>query len=109
MVAQAVRVQRGRLSAPPAERPRLLFFYSPTSGRCRRVEGFLAQVLQRRHNHETFLLTRGSVDERPDLIERLRIQELPTLCIVEGKRVVARIVAPRGCSELEDGLMAWLK
>ena len=47
-------------------RPRLVFFYSPVSGRCRRAEGFLAQVLQRRHNHETFDLHRVSVDTRPD-------------------------------------------
>ena len=33
-------------------RPRLVFFYSPVCGRCRRAEGLLAQVLQRRHNHE---------------------------------------------------------
>src|SRR2546423_9373445 len=90
-------------------RPRLLFFYSPTSGRCRRVEGFLAQVLQRRHNHDTFRLHRISVDERPDLVERFRIDQLPTLCIVEGRRVVARIISPRGCSELERGLVTWLK
>lgn len=36
-----------------AAKPKLLF-YSATSGECRRAEGFLAQVLQRRQNHETF-------------------------------------------------------
>lgn len=91
------------------ERPRLLFFYSPTSGRCRRVEGFLAQVLQRRHNHDTFRLQRVCVDDHPDLLERFRIDRLPTLCVVEGKRVVARIVSPTGCTELERGLTPWLK
>jgi len=45
----------------------LVFFYSPLSGRCRRVEGFIAQVLQRRRNHDTFELVRVSVDLRPDL------------------------------------------
>jgi thioredoxin-like negative regulator of GroEL len=91
------------------ERPRLLFFHSTRSGRCRRVEGFLAQVLQRRHNHDTFRLQRISVDDRPDLTERFRIDCLPTLCVVEGKRVVARIVSPSGCTELEKGLLPWLK
>ena len=37
-----------------ATRPRLIFFTSSLSGQCRRVEGFLAQVLQRRRNHSTF-------------------------------------------------------
>jgi thioredoxin-like negative regulator of GroEL len=94
---------------PSDERPRLLFFYSPTSGRCRRAEGFLAQVLQRRHNHDTFRLHRITIDDRPDLAERFRIDQVPTLCIVEGKRIVSRIVAPRGCRDLEQGLGPWLK
>jgi thioredoxin-like negative regulator of GroEL len=107
-VQSAERVQ-GLRSAAVDERPRLVFFFSPTSGRCRRVEGFLSQVLQRRHNHDTFRLTRVSAEDRQDLIKRFRIDELPTICIVEGKRVVARIVSPRGCTELERGLMPWLR
>ncbi len=44
----------GRVDA----RPRLLFFFSSTSGPSRRAEGFLAQVLQRRANHSSFELVR---------------------------------------------------
>ena len=40
------------------EKPRLVFFHSAASGHCRRVEGFLAQVLQRRRNHGTFKVVR---------------------------------------------------
>ena len=39
-------------------KPGLVFFHSGVSGACRRAEGFLAQVLQRRRNHETFTLYR---------------------------------------------------
>jgi hypothetical protein len=97
--------------APAAgeERPRLLFFHSETSGRCRRVEGYLSQVLQRRHNHDTFRVQRVSVDERPDLTERLRIEKLPTLCVAEGNRIVTRVVAPGGCADLERALLPWLR
>jgi thioredoxin-like negative regulator of GroEL len=94
---------------PRDDRPRLLFFFSATSGRCRRAEGFLAQVLQHRHNHETFLLQRVCVDGRPDITERFRIDRLPTLCVVEGNRIVSRIVAPGGCAELEERLTTWLR
>jgi len=94
---------------PQDDRPRLLFFYSATSGRCRRAEGFLSQVLQHRHNHETFRLQRVCVDGRPDLTDRFRIDRLPTLCVVEGNRIVSRIVAPGGCAELEKRLMSWLR
>ncbi len=95
--------------APAVERPRLVFFYSPLSGRCRRVEGFLAQVLQRRHNHETFDLVRVPVDRRPDLAERFRVEDVPTVLVVERRRVKRRIVAPRGCRELEAQLEPWLR
>jgi thioredoxin 1 len=91
------------------ERPRLILFYSPVSGRCRRTEGFLAQVLQRRRNHDTFDLVRVSVDRRPDLAERFRIDEIPTVVVVEDRKVRKRIVAPSGSRELETELAPWLK
>lgn len=90
-------------------RPKLLFFYSPLSGRCRRSEGFLAQVLQHRHNHDTFDLIRVPVDRRPDLAERLRVDAVPTFLVVEDRRVRGRIVAPGGCRDLEGFLKPWLK
>jgi thioredoxin-like negative regulator of GroEL len=93
----------------PAERPRLLFFFSPQSGRCRRVEGFIAQVLQRRRNHDTFELLRVPVDKRPDLAKKFAIDEVPTICIVQDRKLRKRIVAPRGCRELELELDRWLR
>jgi thioredoxin-like negative regulator of GroEL len=93
----------------PQARPRLVFFYSPQSGRCRRAEGFLAQVLQRRHNHETFDLIRVSVDSRPDLAERFRIEKVPTIVVVDGRKAKGRIVSPSGCRDLEEFLRPWLR
>ena len=93
----------------PLERPRLVFFYSPLSGRCRRVEGFIAQVLQRRRNHDTFDLVRVSVDRRPDLAEKFRVETVPTICVVVSRKLRRRIVAPRGCRELEQELEPWLR
>ena len=90
-------------------RPRLIFFYSPVSGGCRRAEAYLAQVLQRRHNHDTFDLRRVSVDARPDLAERFRVESVPTILVVEGRRIRKRVVAPSGCRELEEMLGQWLQ
>jgi thioredoxin-like negative regulator of GroEL len=84
-------------------------FYSPLSGRCRRVEGFIAQVLQRRRNHDTFDLVRVSVDRRPDLAAKFGIEQVPTICIVEDRKLRRRVVAPRGCRELERELDPWLR
>jgi thioredoxin-like negative regulator of GroEL len=89
-------------------KPRLVFFHSSFSGQCRRVEGFLAQVLQRRRNHGTFQLYRVASEERPDLVERFEVEEMPTLVVVEGRRVRARLARPRGCREIEAFLAPWL-
>jgi thioredoxin-like negative regulator of GroEL len=93
----------------PSERPRLILFYSSVSGRCRRTEGFLAQVLQRRKNHDTFDLVRVPVDRRPDLASRFLVDEVPTLLVVEGRKVRKRIIAPTGCRDLEAALAQWLR
>jgi len=91
------------VAIPALERqqPRLVFFHSTISGHCRRVEGFLAQVLQRRRNHGTFKVLRVAEEERPDLIQRFKIQTLPTLVVVEGKAVAGRLERPRGCRDIE--------
>ena len=88
--------------------PGLVFFHSRVSGNCRRVEGFLAQVLQRRRNHETFKLYRVADEERPDLVERFGVNQLPTLMVVEGKTVRGRLERPRGCRDIERFLAPWL-
>src|SRR5205085_7324250 len=88
--------------------PRLVFFHSKASGPCRRVEGFLAQVLQRRRNHGTFKLVPVAQEDRPDLLERFAAGSVPTLVVVEGNAVRARLERPRGCREIERFLAPWL-
>ena len=76
-------------------------------GRCGLVEGFLAQVLQRRRNHETFQLYRVDREERPDLAERFNVARVP-IYVVEGKQVRARLEEPRGCRDIQRFLAPWL-
>ena len=89
--------------------PRLVFFHSTLSGHCRRVEGFLAQVLQRRRNHGTFELVRVAEEERPDLLEHFKIQTVPTLIVVQNQAVAGRLERPRGCRDIEGFLAPWLQ
>src|SRR2546423_1205846 len=91
------------------QQPGLVFFYSPVSGSCRRVEGFLAQVLQRRRNYGTSNFYRADQQGRPDLVERFGVERMPTLVVVEDKVVRARLERPRGCREIESFLAPWLK
>jgi thioredoxin 2 len=90
-------------------RPGLVFFHSSRSGRCRRVEAFLAQVLQQRRNHSTFKLYRVDLEEQPDLVRRFDVEGLPTLVVIEEKRVTARLEQPRGFKDIRSFLDPWLQ
>ena len=89
-------------------KPGLVFFHSQTSGKCRRIEGYIAQVLQWRRNHRTFKYYAVASEERPDLVDRFRIAAMPTLVVVEGRTVSARLEEPRGCRDIELFLAPWL-
>jgi|SRR5215210_1535301 len=93
----------------PAIKPRLLFFTSSVSGQCRRVEGFLAQVLQRRRNHGTFQVVVVDEGKRPDVVDRFGVTELPTLVVVADHAERGRLERPRGCKEIEELLGPWLR
>jgi thioredoxin-like negative regulator of GroEL len=101
----------GEPAVAPARvtKPTLVFFTSARSGQSRRVEGYLAQVLQRRRNHGTFRLHVVDGQEHPELVLRCRVSELPTLVVVEGRTVKARLAQPRGCREIEELLSPWLR
>ena len=104
-MAQAAEVLEESVGA----KPRLVFFYSRLCGKCRRVEGFIAQVLQRRRNHATFVLLPIDAEQRPDLLERFGVDEVPTLVVVTEHQVRGRLARPRGCRDIEGLLAPWLK
>lgn len=97
--------------SPVAEngKPLLLVFYSATSGASRRVDGFLAQVLQRRRNHETFNLRRLEYEAQQELAQKLGVKLAPTLVVVEGKQLRARLENPTGAAEIRTALEPWLQ
>ena len=91
------------------ERPRLVLFTSMVSGPCRRIEGYVAQVLQRRGNHGTFRYTAVAREERPDLLEKFRVVTMPTRVVIEDRAVRGRLEGPFGCPEIETFLGPWLQ
>jgi len=76
---------------------------------CRRVEGYLSQVLQMRANHNTFQLYNVHIEDRPDLAKRFKIEEVPTLLVIEGTRITSRVACPRGCGPIKEFLSPWLR
>jgi thioredoxin-like negative regulator of GroEL len=105
----ATSEQQATAPEPETRQPQLLFFFSPTSGASRRVEGFLAQVLQRKRNHSTFRLVRVDADRHRDLSERLRVSDVPTLLVVSDGRVRARLAKPTGIKPIRLLLAPWLR
>jgi thioredoxin-like negative regulator of GroEL len=96
------------IGAAPVTKPGLVFFHSNQSGRCRRVEGYIAQVLQRRRNHATFKYYAVAQEQRPDLVDKFGITLMPTLVVVEDRVVRAKLEEPRGCRDIESFLAPWL-
>jgi thioredoxin-like negative regulator of GroEL len=88
------------------ERPLLVFFTSQRSGPARRMESLLAHIA--RKERDTLNIRRVDVDERPDLVEKFRVSQVPSLALVIRKRVVARLegrsTAPKIESMLEENL-----
>ena len=92
-----------------ATKPSLIFFHSSVSGWAVRVDGFLANVLQRRRNHDTFNLYRVAVERHPELGRKFAVGNVPTLIVIQEKTVVGRLENPRGSREIEEFLSPWLK
>jgi hypothetical protein len=47
-------------------------------------------------------------EQHPEMLERFKIHAVPTLVVVQGKSVAARLEKPRGCREIEGFLAPWL-
>jgi len=90
----------------PDNRPLLLFFTSRRSGPARRMESLLAHIARKERSR--LRVNKIDVDERPELAERFRVRQVPSLALVVGKRVVSRLdgraTAPRIESMLEPHL-----
>ena len=86
--------------------PLLVFFTSRRSGPARRMESLLAHIA--RKDRGRLRVTKVDVDDRPELAERFRVQQVPSLALVVEQRVVSRLdgraTAPRIESMLEPHL-----
>ena len=87
-------------------RPLLVFFATEHSGPARRMESLLAHLA--RKERARLRVTRVDIDARPDLAERFRVREVPTLVLVKGKRAVARIDGRTSAPRIERMLEPYL-
>jgi thioredoxin-like negative regulator of GroEL len=85
---------------PEDRRPLLVFFTSRRSGPARRMESLLAHIA--RKERATLRVRRVDVDERPDVAKRFSIAEVPSLALVKGKKVVARLEGRSTAPKIES-------
>jgi thioredoxin-like negative regulator of GroEL len=83
----------------PARKPTLVFFWSERSGPARRMESLLAHLARKERQRLT--VKRVDVELRPELAERFKIDEVPTLVLVKDKRVVARLSGRASAPKIE--------
>ena len=91
---------------PNETRTILLFFSSARSGPSRRMESLLAHIA-RKERHR-LRVVQVDVDERRDVADKLGVRAAPTLVLVRGNDMIARIEgrasAPRIEAMLEQHL-----
>ena len=83
-------------------KPLLVFFSSERSGPARRMESLLAHLA--RKERARLRVTRVDVDHQPDLAERFKVEAVPTLVLVNGKRVVDSLDGRASAPNIEDML-----
>jgi thioredoxin 1 len=71
------------------DKPLLVFFTSERSGPARRMESLLAHLARKERTRVRIM--RVDVEEQPDLAEKFRVVDVPTLVLVQRKRVVDRL------------------
>jgi thioredoxin-like negative regulator of GroEL len=83
---------------PPEERngrtvrmkkPILLFFTKRTSGPARRMESLIAHVA--RKERRRLRVVSVDADENVELAERLSVEQIPTIVLVDGRSLVGKL------------------
>lgn len=82
-------LQEKHLLVTRDSRPLLVFFGAARSGPARRMESLLAHLARKERSR--LRVTQVDIEERPELARRFRVETVPTLALVKGKRVVARL------------------
>lgn len=80
-------------------RPLLVFFSSRRSGPARRMESLLAHIA--RKERLRLRVTIVDVEDKPELAQRFRVEAVPTLVLVKGKRAVARLEGRASAPRIE--------
>ena len=85
----------------------LLFFHSPTSGPSRRMDGLVSWLYVRERKRLRLRLV--NVDVSAQAAERFRVSEVPTLLLIKGREVVARLEGKVTGQQIDDAVLPHLR
>jgi thioredoxin 1 len=71
------------------DKPLLVFFTSVRSGPARRMESLLAHLARKERTRVRIM--RVAIEDQPELAEKFRVTDVPTLVLVKRKRIVDRV------------------
>ena len=80
-------------------RPLLVFFTSTSSGPARRMESLVAHIA--RKERDRLRVIQVDVDQRGDLVEKLKVHSVPTLVLVVARKAVARLDGRASAPKIE--------
>jgi thioredoxin 1 len=81
------------------DKPLLVFFTSERSGPARRMESLLAHLARKERTRVRIM--RVDIEEQPELAEKFRVVAVPTLVLVQRKRVVGRLDGRHSAPKIE--------
>jgi thioredoxin-like negative regulator of GroEL len=84
------------------DKPLLVFFTSARSGPARRMESLLAHLARKERTRVRIM--RVEVAEQPELAAKFRVEDVPTLVLVNGKKVVDRLEGRASAPKIETML-----
>jgi thioredoxin-like negative regulator of GroEL len=88
------------MTARPHGKPVLLFFTRRTSGPARRMESLVAHVARRERRRLTVVSV--DADENAELTERLSVEKVPTLVLVQDRSLVGRLEGRATGRQIDD-------
>lgn len=86
------------------ERPLLLFFERRTSGPARRMQSLVAHYARKERTR--LRVVRVDADENLSLVERLKVDEIPSLVLIKDRRPVGRLCGRATGEEIEELIRA---
>ena len=81
------------------DKPLLVFFTSERSGPARRMESLLAHLARKERTRVRVM--RVEVDDQPELAQKFRVEDVPTLVLVMRKRVIDRLDGRASAPKIE--------